>query len=186
MSYSILIRLGGLAAMVGSVGFAVSGSLLAPQEGRWFVVLFLLGMMAVIVALHLLQRERGSYGLGGAIASAIALVGVVLTLGGYILVDFIISLEGIGTLVVLVGALAATLGVIGLASATLTAGVLPRWAGVALILGNPLLAVLIIVIFYGTGFRGVGWWLVALPWVVVGFAVVRAAGRRAEQPARVR
>jgi hypothetical protein len=181
----MLLRLGGLAAMVCSVIFAVSGSLLAPQEGRWSIVLFLLSMMAVIGALHLLHRDSERYGLAGALVSAIAFVGMVLTLGGYILVDFIISSEGWGTIVFLVGALVATIGIIFLAISTLVVGVLPRWGGAALIAGNPLLAVFIIAIFYGSNFRGASWWVVALPWAVLGFAVFRAAGRRTERPARV-
>jgi hypothetical protein len=100
-------------------------------------------------------------------------------------VDFIISSEGWGTIVFLVGALVATIGIIFLAISTLVVGVLPRWGGAALIAGNPLLAVFIIAIFYGSNFRGASWWVVALPWAVLGFAVFRAAGRRTERPARV-
>ena len=188
MASSILIRLGGLAAMVGGVIYAVSASLVG-RGGvgtlRWSIVLFLLGMMAVIAALHFLQRERERYGLGGALVSATAFVGVALTVGGYILIDFIISLEGLGTLLFLVGALVGTIGIIGLAMVTLKVGVLPRWGGAALIAGNPLLAVCISVVFYFV-FFALGSWLVASPWIVVGFAVFLAAGRRTERPSRVR
>jgi hypothetical protein len=121
----------------------------------------------------------------GAIASVAALVGVALTVGGYILVDFVISLEGLGTIVFLVGALVGTIGILGLAIVTLEAGVLPRWGGVALIAANPLLAVFISVVSY-FGFFALGSWLVASPWIVMGFAVFLAAGRRTERPSRVR
>jgi hypothetical protein len=154
-----------------------------------------LSMMAVIVAIHLLHRERGRYGLGGTSAFFTALVGVALILGGNFLSVFIPDKAGIlhllflmGDLLFLVGALVATVGIIGLARVTLTVGVLPRWGGVALIAGNPLLP-FIIDIFYGV-FFGTSYvtesWLVALPWIAVGLAVFLAAGRRTEQASRVR
>jgi hypothetical protein len=149
------------------------------------IVLFLLSMMAVVVALHLLQRGRERYGYAGAIASATAFVGVALMAGGYILVDFIIVLEGLGIILSLVGVLVATVGMSALASATLATGILPRWSGAALIAGNPLLGVFIIFLFSWENLL-LGWWLVAVPWIVVGFAVLRAAERRTEQPSRVR
>jgi len=132
MAASILIRLGGLAAMVGGVIYAVSASLVG-RGGvgtlRWSIVLFLLGMMAVIAALHFLQRGRERYGNWGALASVAALVGVALTVGGYILVNFVISLEGLGTIVFLVGALVGTMGILGLALVTLEAGCCHGGAG---------------------------------------------------------
>jgi hypothetical protein len=119
-----LIRLGGLAAMVGGVIFAVYGSLLDP-EGTLVVpsVLALLGAMAVIVALHLLQRER--YGRKGALASASAFVGVALILGSFIGFP---SFAGEVLLAILgvVGIVVATIGIIALGIFTLEAGVLPR------------------------------------------------------------
>jgi hypothetical protein len=188
MASSILIRLGGLAAMVGGAIYAVSASLVG-RGGvgtlRWSLVLFLLGMMAVIAALHFLQRERERYDNWGALASVAALLGVALTVGGYILVDFVVSLEGLGATVFLVGALVGTMGILGLAIVTLQAGVLPRWGGAALAAGNPLLAVFISVVSYFV-FFALGSWLVASPWIVVGFAVFLAAGPRTERPSRVR
>jgi hypothetical protein len=67
MSSSNLIRLGGLAAVVGGVIFAVNGSLVGPEADtlRVSTVLFLLSMMALIIALHLLQRGRERYDYGG-------------------------------------------------------------------------------------------------------------------------
>jgi hypothetical protein len=58
-----LIRLGGLAAMVGSAIFAVNGSLFIDWRkyglhlGGVPGFVFLLSMMAVIVAIHLLHRR---------------------------------------------------------------------------------------------------------------------------------
>jgi hypothetical protein len=141
--------------------------------------------MAVIVALHLLQRER--YGYEGALASAAAFVGVALVLVGG--TDFPSMLPGgsmvIGTDILLmgVGMLVATIGITALGISTLNAGVLPWWGGAALIAGNPLLGV--ILLFVGLDFL-YGAWPVVVPWVVVGFAVFRAASHQTQQPSRVR
>ena len=57
--------------MVGGVIFAVNGSLAGPAELggtlrlRVSTVLFLLSIMALIVALHFLQWDRERYGIGG-------------------------------------------------------------------------------------------------------------------------
>ena len=128
---------------------------------------------------------QGALRYRGALVSATAFVGVALTAGSLIFVDSIIFIDGLGTVVFYVGALVATIGISGLAPVTLIVGALPRWGGAAFIAGNPLLGVLIILIFYGANFA-LGSWLVIVPWVVVGFAVFRAAGGRTERPARVR
>ena len=191
MASSNLIRLGGLMGIVSGVIFAVNGSLVSPAELggtlrlRVSTVLFLLSIMALIAALHLLQKDSERYGSGGVLVSATAFVGVALTAGSLIFVDSILFLVGLGTVVFFVGALVATIGISGLATVALMVGALPRWGGVALILGNPLLGVLIILIFYGANFA-LGSWLVVAPWIVVSFAVFLAAGRRTERPARVR
>jgi len=187
MSASNLIRLGGLATIVGGVIFAVNGTLVglkATLLGLVSTVLFLPGMMAGIAALHFLQRERERYGYARALASAAAFVGVALLTVGEIFVE--VYEDGLlGTLLLLVGLGLASTAIIVLGIYTLDVGVLSRWGGLALIAGNPLLAVLIILAFYGSSFS-VGVWLVALPWVMVGFAVFRAAGQRTERPPRVR
>ncbi len=97
--------------------------------------------------------------------------------GGYVL--------GIGADILLlgVGMLVATIGVIALGIFTLDAGVLPWWCGAALIAGNPLVGVLLF--FLGLDFL-FGSWPVVVPWVVVGFGVFRAAGMRTERHPRVR
>ncbi len=194
-----LIRLGGLAAIVGGIIFGVRESLVGgPDEGPGLVTLFLLSEMAAILALHLLlQRGRERYGRRGALASATAFVGLALTVGGYILSDRyerlgIISLERLGTTMFLVGLFVAAIAIAGLAMATLQVAiatpdvaVLPWWVWAALMAGNPLLGLIIIVFSYGST-SPLGNWLVAVPWIVVGFAVFRAAGRRIERPPRVR
>jgi len=184
MSYSSLIRLGGLAPIVGGVLYAVAS--LLDSEGIQLVtfVLGLLSVLAVLVALHLLQRER--YGLPGMLAFVGAFVGAALVLGAF--AGFPSFLGGD---VVFLGAdiygvvamLVATVGILALGFFTLQAGVLPRWGGWALIAGNPLLG--IVLVLFGLAFL-FGAWPVVVPWIVVGFAVFQAAGRRTERPARVR
>jgi hypothetical protein len=179
--------LGGLAPIAGGVVFAGYASLVGLSEDALFggtlrvlFILFLLSWLVGIGALHLLlQRERPRYGLAGAIVSATAFLGVALIVGGYIL-----NLDGLGDTLFFLGVLVATLGIIGLGLATFSVGVLPWWGGAALIAGNPLLGVFIILIFIGS-YPHLGGWLVAVPWIVVGFAVVLAAGRQPEQPSRV-
>jgi hypothetical protein len=152
-------------------------------------VVFMLSVIAVIVALHLLQRERERYasGEGKAFASGV-IVGLALAVVGYSLsVSFKTALGGIVLLYPL-GLLLAALGLIGLAVTTLAVGVVPRWGGVALITGNPLWTVLLlpILIYASTFYFSLVIWLLAGSWIVVGFAVFLATGRRTERPSRVR
>jgi hypothetical protein len=195
MKHTFLIRLGGVAAMVGSAIFAVNGGLVvdfASAPG----FLFLLSIMAVMVAIHLLHREWERYGSGGARAYFAAFVGVALILGGSFLSRFIPDKAGMrhllflmGDLLFLVGALVATVGIIRLAVVTLNVGVLPRWGGLALLAGNPLLAFILYIFYLFFLYRcdpDIWFWLVALPWCAVGLAVFLAAGRRTEQASRVR
>lgn len=185
MKHTLLIRSGGLAPIVGGVIFAVE-SLLDPEGTlRVSTVLALLSVMAVIVALHLLQRER--YGYEGALASVAAFVGVALILGAFVGFPSMLRGDVLGVetdiLLLGVGLLAATIGIIALGIFTLDAGVLPWWGGAALIAGNPLVGV--ILFFVGLDFL-FGGWPVVVPWVVVGFAAFRAGTPQHKQPSRVR
>ena len=182
-----LIQLGGLAAMVGGIVWTalfLLGDLLVrilslgsiekaiQKGGLEFPVfnLWLLGAMAAIVALHVLQR--GHYGSQGALASLAAFVGLAmipviwLYLAGPSIPMLLTLAMGIVCL------LAATVGIVVLGIVTIQAEVLPRWCGVALIAGSPPFAVL--------------WPLVGVPWIVVGFAIFTAGVRQSEQPSRVR
>src|SRR5215203_5270187 len=99
MSSSNLIRLGGLAPIAGGVVVAVYGSLVGLSYetlygGEVIYSVFLLSMLAGIVALHLLlRRERPRYGLAGAIVSAAAFVGVALILGSFMIPSDVIPSE---------------------------------------------------------------------------------------------
>jgi hypothetical protein len=95
MLASILIRLGGVAAMVGGVASATLGVLTvlvlglkyeipgsiekAIQKGGWeprVANMLLIGALAAILALHALQRQR--YGSRGTLAALAAFIGLVL------------------------------------------------------------------------------------------------------------
>jgi hypothetical protein len=173
MKRTSLIRLGGLAAMVGGALYATLSLL-----GLWgltesvYTVLPLLGVMAAIAALHAIQRER--YGWRGTLASFAIFVGAALVIVGMPLViaagahaDWL----GIAQWIVVAGLLAMTLGLVSVGFVTITTRVLPWWSGAALIV-SPIFAVL------GP--------LVGVPWVFVGYAIFRAATRQTEQPSRVR
>ncbi len=73
----------------------------------------------------------------------------------------------------------ATLGGIGLGALTIAVGVLPRWGGVALIVGSLSLqpAALLGELFVA---------LAGVAWALVGFAIFRTGTRLPEQPSRVR
>ena len=187
MKRTDLVRLGGLAGMVGGIVYAGGSLLLAkgPLLGGefllyidsfgsgFFAVLLPLGAMATIAALHVLQGER--YGQPGALVSLISLVCLALAVGalmGGITPNTIsdcacLTLLGWSLLV-------ATVSIPVLGSLTIIAGVLPRWCGLALIFGSPLIALLIAP-------------LGGAAWVLVGYAVFRAAGtHRSEQHSPVR
>jgi hypothetical protein len=88
------------------------------------------------------------------------------------------------TLLFDMGLLAASAGIIALGVVTIARGTLPWWCGVALIAGSPLS------VLFGLAFIGLLGEVVMVPvglgWVVVGYAVFRAAARLRERPARVR
>jgi hypothetical protein len=178
-----LIRFGGLAAMLSGVALVVlwlwvEGDWLAGPLASPAIHLLMVGAMAAIVALHALQSQH--YGLAGTVASLAAFVGFAMYLVGagvaYARDDFFVAFPATAFLVA-VGLLAATAGLLVLGLVTLKAGVLPWWCGAALIAGNPLIEYFLAFWFGG---------LLGVPWAVVGYAILRAAGRRTEQASRVR
>jgi hypothetical protein len=150
-------------------------------------VLVLVAMMALIAALHFLQRHSERYGLGGTISSAASFVGFGLILVGA-LIGYVSQEWMLGTQVMYVGLVVSTIALVPLVIVTLSAGVVPWWGGAALVAENPLLLpILVLSVPEGIWkFWLVPLWLVPVSMLVVGFAVVLAARRRTERPARVR
>jgi hypothetical protein len=149
-----------------------------------FFVLLILSVMVLIAAVHALQVE--SYGPGaveriglGALTILPSIVGLALILVGYLgdigglRYQVLAALRPMALNLELLGWVVATVGLLVLAVVTLIVRVLPWWVGVAMIAGNPLIA-----LFLGP--------LLGVPWALVGYAVLRTAGRRTEQPSRVR
>lgn len=190
MNRTDLIRLGGLAAMVGGVANLTLGLVVwlcipnCPRSLVYvlpaFFVLLVFGAMAAIAALHLLQRER--YGLLGTLAFLLAFVGVAMIFVGELRSLVIgVSQGSLGAAAAswhfIIGLLVATVGLPAYAAVTITAGELPWWCGATLLAGSPL-AGLLLYIFFDS--------LLGVPWLVVGYAIFRAGTRQTQQPSRVR
>jgi len=193
MKRTSLIRLGGLAAMVGGAAWTavfLLGDLLVRYlplgpiergiqtgsiQGPVLNLLVVTAMAAIvaIAALHTSHSQRSPRSV--ALASLAAFVGLAMCLVGYgigyVRDDFFVAFPDTLVLVV-VGLLLAVVGLVTLGIIIMGAKVLPWWCGVSLALGNPLAAFL--------------WPLIGVPWIVVGFAIFRAATRQAQQPSRVR
>jgi hypothetical protein len=138
----------------------------------FFVPLLPVGAAAGIAALHVLQRER--YGVPGAIVTLISLFSLALVVGALAAGINFATISDCACLTVLGWSLlVGTFSIPVLGSLTITARVLPRWCGVALMFGCPLIAVLV---------APVG----GAAWVFVGYAVLQAAVRQTEQHSRVR
>ena len=132
----------------------------------------------------------------GAFASFAAFIGLVLLpVGWLVAVAWLVAgpsfTPALITAVLVVGVLAASVGIVGLGIVTMSAGVLPRWCGIALIAGSPP-GVLTLFLFSTPLVMArilpgeAGWELAGIPWIAVGYAIFRTAARRTERPARVR
>ena len=162
----------------------IPGATIIGDINTVFLVLLILSVMVLIAAVHALQVE--SYGPGaveriglGALTILPSIVGLALILVGYLgdtgglRYQVLADLRSMALNLELLGWVVATVGLLVLAVVTLIVRVLPWWAGVAMIAGNPLIA-----LFLGP--------LLGVPWTLVGYAVLRTAGRRTERPSRVR
>jgi hypothetical protein len=201
MSASSLIRFGGLAAMVGGTLYFVGAILNLSDEGRAgfrsgfgyifgglsaiLFVLLLMGAMAATLAIAALcARQRDIYGAFGMLAALAAFVCMALIFAGEIRLSGRAEIYGMASLY---GSLLVSPGVLALGIVTIAPRELPWWCGVALIVWG--------LGFFWTFFVDLGYGptggttlalLLGAPWVVVGYAVFRAAGQRIEQPSRVR
>jgi hypothetical protein len=182
-----LIRLGGLAAMVGGVLFVA-----APLLGRYipqampgftmetFLVVALLLVPIGMVGFHYLQhRSYGRMGRAGFWMGVVGPLAVALGAASYLwwgspFGSSLLWLTTIGPLLLLAGF--ALYGV-----ATLQARVLPRWCGVAFIVALPIALVLSIPLSFASLFIVFG-----LIWLALGYALRSQRGVSAQQPSRVR
>jgi hypothetical protein len=180
--------LGVLTVLVLGVKYEIPGSIeRGIQKGGYELpVLNMLwfGALAAIVTLHTLQRQR--YGSQGALAALAAFIGLVLLPVGWLVAGPSYPLA-LTAAVLIVGVLAASVGIAGLGIVTMTAGVLPRWCGATLIAGSPPFVGLEVGVLGFLGLpamvpEGIAWALVGVPWVVVGYAIFRTAERRTEHP----
>jgi hypothetical protein len=201
MRRTILIRLGGLAAMVGGVacsavfllgdllvGFlplgptersiqsgSIQGPILNLLVGRCYGSHSSHSGLAHLATSALYAERSAGFPSGlrwPSDVSAGLCYGV-----GYVRGDFFLAFTDT-LLLVVVGLVLATVGIIALGIMITAAEMLPWWCGVSLVLGSPLLGFVFLVLGLG-GFLGV-------PWAVVGYAIFRAATRQSQQPLRVR
>jgi hypothetical protein len=192
---SILIRLGGLAAIL-SGALYLSAELLnlpgggalwrsyygfLPGGGSLFFNALLVGAMAATLAIAALYAPRRDIsGLLGTLSSVAAFVGVGLTLWG----------ELGSPVAAVLGLLVESVGVLALGVVTMAVGQLAWWCGVALIVWGWALVFLLLLPMMGVlappfpvSWGGV---LAGVIWMVVGFGVFRAARGQSEQPQRER
>jgi hypothetical protein len=195
MLLTVLIRFGGLAAMVGGSLYAVAESLdlpdgiggevyygLHPGGGSLFYDALLVSTMAATLAIAILYAlRRGSDGIRGVLVSVVAFFGLALMLWG----------ELGEPVAAVLGSLVGSLGVLMLGGVTISMGVqgLPRWCGAALMVWG--LVLLFWLLLPSLGVLGppfpvsLGGVVVGISWTVAGFGVFLAAGRRTEQASSV-
>jgi hypothetical protein len=183
---SNLVRWGALGAVLAGVAFvllslvslALSGP--SPYFDVGFVIAWLLTVPGV-VGLHAVQSE--SYGLLGRVGSVSLIAGVMSnTLG---LVPLVLGNESFLWLSFPVGALLLLVGFLTLGIATLRAGVLPRWSGVALIVALPLVVVAGTILGAPTDEDYPGVVVMGLVWLSLGYALWGRLGVTSERPWRV-
>jgi hypothetical protein len=206
MLRTVLIRLGGLVATVCGLAATTLGLLYVLQErgmALGFVdkavrtgayegplgTMLLVGALAAVAALHLKQRR--SYGTLGALASASAIGGIAMVVIGFLVsgsASDTVFYVGIGMLIV--GLVVGSTGLVLLGIVTIQSGAFPRWCGIALIAGSPpgvgiLFTAASPLVTVRTLPGEIGWALAGIPWIVVGYAIIRAATQHTQQPSRV-
>ena len=186
-----LIRLGGLATMIGSAVFALvllSSPWLAQVAHDafglvgfmevvllpMFLLLFVVVLVAIAAIVALLRGTR--YRKLAGLAAIGSLVGM-----AFIVVGLLTIQDFVGLVPMFIGVLVLTVTVVVLGILCIVTNVLGWWGSVALVSG-PLLLFLA---FFGTLLPPLHW-LIGMPWMVVGFAIFRAEAHQAEQPSMVR
>ncbi len=177
MSSWDLSRWCGLAAIAGGMLWAAQNVLvLAVEEIRWTEGVFLVALLLVLAGVfgfHLLQQDRyGPIGRAGLWtifgATVIQEVGLLIFILGDATLFWLVSPVGYVVMIV---------GYVLFGAATLQAGVVPRWCGLTLLLGEP-------VTYLMGDYGGI---VFGLMWVVLGYVLWSLRGVSTEQPApRVR
>jgi hypothetical protein len=175
-----LIRWGAISLMLGGVmwlllGFLATIGYLQTTPGREDVVLFIVALLFTaggLVGLHTLQK--GSYGLLGQAGFYITLVAIAARISGAVL--FLAGSSAFKGFSLPLATLGMLVGFALDGVATLRAGVLPRWYGLALIVSMPVS--LYVAVYYGTVLFG-------LILVVLGYVLWLRRGAATEQPSRV-
>ena len=206
MKHSFLIQLCGLVTLGGSLAATTLGLLYVLQAGgitldftakallkghyeNPVANMLLVGVLAAIAALHIIQSRYS--GRWGALASIAAFAGVALVVAGNFVGELVPAMASVAITLLIVGVFAASIGIVGLGIVTLNAGVLPKWCGIALIVGSPpgvgvvlVFSTLLVLARIVPG--EIGWALAGIPWVLLGYAVFRAGSSQQERPSRVR
>jgi hypothetical protein len=172
-----LSRWCGIAAIVGGLMWATQNVLvLAVEEIRWTEGVFLVALLLVLAGVfgfHFLQQDRyGPIGRAGLWtifgATVLQEVGLLIFIFGDATLFWLVSPVGYVVMIV---------GYVLFGAATLQAGVVPRWCGLALLLGEP-------VTYLMGDYGGI---VFGLMWVALGYVLWSLRGVSAEQPApRVR
>jgi hypothetical protein len=170
---SVLVRLGGLAAMLAGVVYLVDEILGLMNPAPYLDIMFVVAMLLVLagmVGFHALQH--GHYGSLGWTGFYTVVVGVLAQVLGLVLLlsgsMALLWLVPVATLAILVGF--ALYGV-----ATLQARVLPRWCGVALIVVFPAAVALGTYAYFWLG----------LVWLALGYVLWRKRDTETERSSRV-
>lgn len=174
------VRWGGMASMFAGlltlVAAVLRGFGLAPLAGQWLVSAYVILLYFVFVAIYAAQTPRiGKIGLAGFILAIIGL-GFTEVIAFLILASFAglpaahdVQMFAWGRIPILhLAVLFNTVGGILLGVGTMRAGVLPRWAGALLVVGEvanlgheyllPLPTLMIVpAIFLAAAFIGMGW-----------------------------
>jgi hypothetical protein len=190
MTRTGLIRLGGLAAMVGGVAFVVLNLMTwlctpnCPGSLNYIslalFILLVLGAMVALASLHAIQRHR--YSLIGTLAFLVSIFGMAMIFVGEFRSFVIGVMQGSPgaaafSWLFIIGLLVATVGLIVYGALTISAGELPWWCGAALLVGSPLVGLFLYLFAEGL--------LLGVPWAVVGYAIFRAEATRVERRSRV-
>jgi hypothetical protein len=206
VSSSNLIRFGGLAALVVGLaattlgllyllearGLSLDSTEKALQKGHYenpVTTMLLVGVLVATAALHLIQRQR--YDRWVALTAVAAFAGVAMVVVGGLAGELVPIMAPVVIPLLIGGVLAASVGIVSLGIATINAGVLPRWCGIALIAGSPPGVGTLFMFSSPLGMADIlpgeiGWALAGIPWMLAGYAIFRAGSAQQRRPSRVR